>query len=192
MTPTVEQPGNGKAGVAAGAVAFGSAVLLAFLMLWESSGTPVLTAYADRLAGGLPTVCDGLTRHVTSTPIVVGERWTLERCEAETVAAVVRMQVRLIQCFQGTPPQSVFEAASSHAWNFGVGKTCSSLAMKAWNRGDYAIGCRRLHTDDTGRMVWSYIKTGRVLANGQPEYRFVRGLQNRRRAEARLCMRDVG
>ncbi|GGK08705.1 lysozyme [Luteimonas terricola] len=188
---TVEPPGSGKTGPIVGGVAFGSAMLLAFLMLWESSSKPILIVYPDRLAGGLPTVCDGLTRHVTTTPIVVGERWTLEKCERETAAAVVRVQVRLIRCFKDTPPQSVFDAASSHAWNLGAGATCGSAAMKAWNRGDYPLGCRRLYVSDGGRMVWSYVKTGKRLANGQPEYRFVRGLQNRRRAEDKLCMRDV-
>ena len=187
---SVEQPGS-KTGPLVGGLALGSGVLLAFLMLWESSSKPVLTVYADRLAQGLPTVCDGLTRHVTTTPIVVGERWTLEKCQDETAAAVVRVQVRLLKCFQSPPPQSVFEAASSHAWNFGVGATCGSAAMKAWHRAEWRLGCRRLYESDAGNPVWAYVKTGRTLANGQPEYRFVRGLQNRRRAEGALCLRDV-
>jgi len=36
--------------------------------------------------------------------------------------------------------------------------------------------------------VWSYVQTGRVLPNGKPEMRFVRGLANRRQAEYTLCM----
>lgn len=187
---TVEQSGS-NTGKVLGGVALGSGVLLAFLMLWESSTKPVLTVYADRLAGGLPTVCDGLTRHVTATPIVVGERWTSEQCEDETVRAVAKVQTQLRGCFSRVPPQSVFDAASSHAWNLGVSSTCGSAAMKAWNRGDYRTGCRRLYESDGGSPVWSYVRTGRKLANGQPEYRFVRGLQNRRRAEAQLCLRDV-
>lgn len=187
---TVEQPGN-KTGPIVGGVALGSGVLLAFLMLWESSGKPILTVYADKLAGGLPTVCDGLTRHVTKTPIVVGERWSHEKCEDETTAAVVRVQLQLLKCFQVRPPQSVFDAASSHAWNFGAASTCGSASMKAWNRADYAVGCRRLYVSDAGKSVWSYVKTGRTLPSGKPEYRFVRGLQNRRYGEYNLCMWDV-
>jgi lysozyme len=187
---TIEQSGS-KTGPIVGGVALGSGVLLAFLMLWESSGKPILTVYPDRLAQNLPTVCDGLTRHVTTTPIVVGEKWTLEKCERETTAALVRVQLQLLKCFTLQPPQSVFDAASSHAWNLGASATCGSAAMKAWNRGDYALGCRRLYQADDGRAVWSYVRTGRKLANGQPEYRFVRGLQNRRRAEYDVCMRDV-
>ena len=59
----------------AGSLVLCAASLVAFLGDWESGGKdPVLTVYADKLAGGIPTVCDGLTRHVTKTPIIVGER----------------------------------------------------------------------------------------------------------------------
>lgn len=159
----------------------GSAALLGFLTDWESGGSRVLTVYADRLAGGLPTVCNGLTRHATATPIVVGERWTHAKCEAEESRALrVHVQEPLLRCFTRNPPQSVFDAASSHAWNFGVVRTCGSSAMKAWNRGEWRLGCQRIYRSDAGQPVWSY-------AGGK----FVRGLQNRRQAEYRLCMRDV-
>lgn len=167
--------------------------LTAFLGQWESGGSkPVLVAYADKLAQGLPTVCHGLTRHVTSTPIVVGERWTEEKCAAEEGAALYRVQTALARCFRfpGTP-QSVFDGASSHAWNNGVPNTCGSLAMASFNRGAWAEGCRRLSTSDAGRPVWSSVRTGRTLPNGQPEFKFVQGLANRRNAETTYCGRDL-
>src|SRR5690554_4564987 len=96
-----------KAGAGTG-VAFASVALIAFLGLWE--GDEQYTVYADKLAGGLPTVCRGLTRHVTETPIVVGEKWSPEKCHAEEVKAVTQVQAELIQCFSMDPPQSVFDA----------------------------------------------------------------------------------
>ena len=166
--------------VVAGLV-LGSAALLAFLTTWESGAERVLTVYADKLAHGIPTVCNGLTRHVTDTPIIVGERWTTEKCEREEARALeIHVQRPLLRCFKRIPPQSVFDAASSHGWNFGVRKTCGSLAMQAWNRGDWALGCQRIYRSDAGKPVWSY-------SGG----RFYRGLQNRRQAEYRMCMRDV-
>lgn len=171
-----------------GTLVFASPTLRDFLEREESgSQGVVLTVYADKLARGLPTVCDGLTRHVTKTPIVVGERWTMEKCERETRAAVVRVQTRLVKCFRVLPPQSVFDMGSSHAWNNGAENTCSSAALRAWNAGDYAVGCRRLAFSDGGRPVWSYTKTGRTLANGKPEMRFVRGLHDRRQRELKVC-----
>lgn len=160
--------------IAAGAVAVGSAGLMSFLGRWEGEAENIV--YADKLANGLPTVCKGLTKHVTTTPIIVGEYWPPEKCEREESAAVVRVQLQVLECFEIAPPQSVLDAATSHAWNFGAGRTCGSAAMKAWNRAEWDLGCRRLQFGDDGRPVWSY-------AGGK----FIRGLANRRAAERALC-----
>lgn len=167
--------------VATIAVLFGTKPLSDMLTKWESGGSRVLVVYADRLASGLPTVCNGLTRHVTTTSIVVGDVWSNERCEREERKAMeVHVQIPLIRCFTTQPPQSVFEAASSHAWNFGVAKTCASTSMRYWNSRHWAVGCERLYQSATGKPNWSY-------AGGK----FYRGLYNRRQDEYRLCMRDV-
>ena len=168
----------------------GTALVAAFIGIWEGGkdrdGSSV--AYADKLAGGLPTVCAGLTRHVTTTPIVVGQRWSAEKCAAEEQKAITAVQLRLERCFRIMPPQSVFDAATSHAWNFGTPATCSSQAVRAWNSGNWDLGCRRLAFSDDGDRVWSYVKTGKILPNGKPEYHFVQGLANRRDAEYQLCL----
>jgi len=178
----VTSPQSSKGPLAA--LVLGSAVLMAFLGNWE--GRAEFTVYADKLAHGLPTVCKGLTHYITTTPIVVGEVWPAAKCEAEERQAVIGLQRGLVRCFKSTPPQNVFDAATSHAWNNGLEATCGSSAMRAWNAGDWALGCRRLALSDSGKPVWSYVKTGRVI-NGKAEYKFVRGLANRRAAERELC-----
>lgn len=171
-----------------GSLVLASTALGAFLGDWE--GAAQYTVYADRLANGLPTVCKGLTRHITSTPIVVGERWSAEKCEREELAAIERVQIRLAQCFKRLPPQDVFDMASSHAWNNGTASTCSSLAMQAWNTGNWELGCQRLSKSDTGRPVWSF--TSRINPKtGQKVYTFVQGLANRRTAETATCMKGL-
>lgn len=172
--------------VAGATLVAGSPYLMGFLQKWESGKARVLVVYADPLAGGLPTVCNGLTRHVTSTPIIVGERWTDEKCEVEERTAVVAVQQRLAPCFRRPPPQMVFDMATSHAWNLGPGSTCSSGAMQAWNRGDWARGCQRIARGDDGRMVWSFVRDGKN-ADGSPRFKFVQGLANRRADEAATC-----
>lgn len=170
----------------------GSAALVGFLGDWESGGkAPVLVVYADKLAGGIPTVCDGLTRHVTTTPIIVGEKWTLAQCEQEQGRALQKVQTDLAMCFRRAPPQEVFDMASSHAWNNGAPATCSSLAMQAWNAGEWELGCVRMSRSDDGKPVWSYVRTGKTLPNGKPEMRFVQGLANRRNAETGRCLEAV-
>ena len=170
-----------------------SVALTGFLATWESGGQkPVLKVYADQLAQGLPTVCHGLTRHVTSTPIVVGEIWTEERCAVEEGEALFKVQTALAKCLKRADvPQSVFDGASSHAWNNGAPNTCASLAVQSFNAGRWAEGCRRLSLSDAGRPVWSSVRTGRKLPNGQPEFKFVQGLANRRAAETTYCGRDL-
>lgn len=170
----------------------GAAALVAFLAVWEggkdTDGDSVV--YADQLAGGIPTVCNGLTKHVTSTPIIVGEKWPADKCVAEEHKALVSMQRKLETCFTTAPPQSVFNMASSHAWNFGWLATCGSLAMDAWKAGNWVLGCRRIAYSDGGSPVWSYVKTGRII-NGKPEMKFVRGLANRRQAEFQECVKGL-
>jgi lysozyme len=170
------------------ALVFASASLVAFLGRWE--GDNQYKVYADKLAGGLPTVCRGLTKHVTSTPIIVDEVWTKEKCESEERTAITKVQLRLIKCFKLDPSQFVFDAASSHAWNNGVSATCGSLAMQAWNSGKWELGCRRLYRSDEGRPVWSFVKTGKII-NGKPEYKFIQGLANRRQDEYKMCAEGV-
>lgn len=182
MTPA-SQPGKSRYFPhLAGSLILCAGSLVAFLGRWE--GAEEFTVYADKLAGGLPTVCRGLTKHVTSTPIIVGERWTKAKCEREELAALERVQMQVAACFKTLPPQRVFDAASSHAWNLGAPATCGSGAMAAFNRGEWDRGCRRLSRGDDGTIVWSF--TSRIV-NGEKVYTFVQGLANRRAAETDLC-----
>lgn len=181
----------GKAGAAAGLILVAGVLLqtaspelMQHLTRWESGQKRVLVVYADKLANGIPTVCNGLTRHVTSTPIIVGEKWTDEKCEAEERAATEAVQRRLAPCFKRAPNQIVFDMASSHAWNFGASATCGSGAMAAWNRGDWQLGCRRIARGDDGRLVWSYVC---ATPGVRESCTFVQGLANRRADESAKC-----
>lgn len=167
------------------ALAAASPQLMSFLGKWESGAKRVLVVYPDKLAGDLPTVCDGLTRHVTSTPIIVGEVWSNEKCEAEEAAAVTRVQAQLAPCFKVAPPQVVFDMATSHAWNLGAPSTCSSGAMAAFNRGDFERGCQRLSRGDDGRVVWSFTSK---WVDGKKVLVFRQGLANRRADETQNCL----
>ena len=164
-----------------GSLLFASPEVRDFIGKWESGNRRVLVVYADNLAGGLPTVCDGLTRHVTKTPIIVGQRWTDEKCEAHEAAVTHTVQRELAKCFTRLPPQSVFDAASSHAWNFGVRRTCGSQSMRLWNGGQWSLGCTRIAYTPSYQPNWS--EAGGV---------FYPGLFNRRKDEMKLCLSGVG
>jgi lysozyme len=181
--PDPKPAGDAKARSGKGpALIFGSMVLVAFIAGHERDPVRPTVVYADRLAksarfpAGLPTVCSGLTPYVTATPMRVGEDWGAAKCDREERLALIPLQQRLRRCFTREPPQSVFDMASSHAWNFGVQATCGSSAMRAWNAGQWEIGCERLQVSADGRLIWSY-------AGGK----FVRGLAKRRADERNAC-----
>lgn len=165
----------------------GSAMVAALIGGFEAGkradGSAVV--YADRVAHGLPTVCHGLTRYITTTPIIIGELWPAEKCLVEEQKAIIKIQLRLEQCFRHLPAQQVFDSATSHAWNNGVESTCNSGAMKAWNAQDWWVGCRRIAFADSGKRVWSYVK------QRDGSYKFVKGLANRRDVEYKYCMTGV-
>ena len=167
----------------AGSLVLASAATVGMLNKWEpAKGKPDahLFVYADKLAQGLPTVCSGITKHVATIPVIVGEKWTPEMCLEQESQALEKVQNTLVKCFKTLPPQSVFDAATSHAWNFGAGKTCSSQAMKQWNAGNFKLGCTLIASTYDGKPNWSF-----------SDGKFVQGLQNRRQDEVKLCLRDV-
>lgn len=165
-----------RARIAAGTLVLASGTLMAFLGTWE--GADQNRVYVDKLAGGLPTVCKGITRHTSPYPLVVGDYWSDERCEEVERMVVEKGQLELADCLTNPDtPQQVFDALSSHGHNFGNPRTCASRAVGLINAGRLAEGCKAIAWAADGKTpVWAY-------AGG----RFVRGLHNRRLAEVRMC-----
>lgn len=152
-----------------------SPFLMDFLGKWEGEGQQVV--YADKLAGGLPTVCKGITKYTSQFPVVVGERWSKEKCRAEEERIVLETQRNLQSCVKAAVPQKLWDMLTSHAHNFGWPTTCSSAIVGEVNAGNFQQACERFAHHPDGRPAWSY-------AGGQ----FVRGLYNRRLAERKECL----
>lgn len=168
----------------AGSLILASAASLGMLHKWEpAKGKPDahLYVYEDKIASGTLTVCSGLTNAVSKKKLVKGDKWTQQECNENEAIALEDLQNTLALCFKKLPPQSVFDAATSHAWNFGVNKTCSSAAMKQFNQGNYKMGCRLIAYQYDGTTPnWSF-----------SDGKFVQGLHNRRIDEMNLCLKDV-
>lgn len=166
-------------------VVLASASLMGFLHQWEDGGKTVNTVYADKLAGGIPTACNGITKHVSPVPVVLGDYWSDEKCAEIAAKVTAGTQLKLADCITGPITQDAFDAFSSHAHNFGVGMTCASRAMGLVNAGRLADGCRSLSMTEDGKPNWSSIR--------QPDgsYKFIQGLNNRRRAETDLCLKGL-
>ncbi len=157
-----------------------SAAICGFLHQWEDGGKTQITVYADKLAGGLPTACNGLTNAVSPYPVVVGEVWSQEKCDTAEAMVIETTQLALGKCITGRITQSAFDALTSHAHNFGVGKTCGSTAVGLINAGHLVEGCHAISQTPDGKPNWS-----------SAEGKFYQGLYNRRLAETALCLKDA-
>lgn len=165
------------------ALVLASAGLAGFLHDWEADKKQATRVYADRLARGVPTVCDGITPATSPYPVIVGDVWSQERCDEVNRLVVTKTQLKLLDCVKTRISQNTFDALSSHAHNVGVGNTCASKALGWINAGQLATGCRALAFTPAGEANWSSVR--------QPDgaMQFIPGLHNRRRAEAELCQR---
>ncbi|WP_231421425.1 lysozyme [Pseudomonas sp. Leaf59] len=167
--------------IAAGAIALCSSTLVLFLGTWEGNGQN--TVYADKLAGGLPTVCKGITHHTSPYPVVVGDYWSDARCNEVEQLVISKGQLQLADCITNQQVgQNTFDALSSHGHNFGTASTCASRAVGLINAGRIKDGCQALAWAPDGKTpVWAYV-------TGPPGKKvFIPGLHARRLAEAALC-----
>lgn len=150
-----------------------------FLIKWEGRENVV---YADKIAGGLPTVCSGITKYTSPYPVIVGEHWNNAKCDAVEKIVVERIQTELAKCIARPIPQGVFDALSSHAFNNGYPKTCDSQTVKSINNGgSLKAACDLIAFKPNGEPNWSF-------SYGK----FIQGLHNRRKAERYdLCLKGV-
>lgn len=142
------------------------AALLAFVSTWEGSET---VAYADLLAHGLPTVCNGHT----GPDVKVGDVWSKERCDAILRKDVAQHGQGLLACVTVPLNQNQYDALTAWSYNIGVGAACGSTLVKLLNQGQYTNACNQL-------LRWN-------RASGV----VVRGLDNRRKAERSLCLKPI-
>lgn len=154
-----------KKAIAAG-VSVASVALMAFVSGWEGDER---TAYADKLAYNVPTVCNGHT----GPEVKVGDVWTKAQCDAILVKNLESHGLGLLNCVKVPLNQNQFDALSSWTFNVGVGAACGSTLVKMLNQGQYTQACQQL-------LKWN--------RSGGRE---VRGLTNRRTAEMNLCLKPM-
>lgn len=144
---------------------------------------PQLEVYHD--IGGVPTWCYGQT---------VGQpkaRYTTQECDQDLLRAVSTYHAGVMRFVPPEAPHSVQAAMTSVAYHTGVGGW-------AWSRTgvpspfraplaahDWEATCAAIIAPWEGRhgVALGY----KATVNGKP----VRGLENRRRAEYRLCVEDL-
>jgi lysozyme len=147
-------------------IAVVTASLMSFVALWEGDER---TAYADKLAYNVPTVCNGHT----GPDVQVGDVWTKAQCDAILVRNLEKHGQGLLKCVTVPLNQHQFDALSSWTFNVGVGAACGSTLVRLLNKHQYTDACNQLPR-------WN-------RAGG----RVVRGLTNRRLAEQALCLKPM-
>lgn len=136
-----------------------------------------LTVYADNMAGGLPTWCAGRTGWDRKP----GERLTSDQCAEVNKLTLIEYGYSVLECTNWdhlTGDRLI--SLTLFAVNVGKSGACGSMAFKKINEGKIKEGCALIAKRPDGTPNWSY-------AGG----RYVQGLQNRRLAEMRLCLKDA-
>ena len=128
-----------------------------------------LTAYRDSV--GIPTICYGETRSVR-----MGMHFNKPQCDAMLRKRLEGFAVGLEHCIARKPetiPPEVYEGFLSLSYNIGTGGFCRSGVVRAYNAGDDVAACEAMRRFNRAG--------GRVLV----------GLDNRRKAEERLCLKGA-
>ena len=153
-------PTQKKVAVGGGLAATGIALAIGLIAPWEGKRND---PYLDIVK--VPTVCYGETQ-------VKMRRYTDAECKEmlqESVAS--RYAPPVLKCVPGLAERPYqLAAAISLAYNIGHGGFCKSTAARLFRDGDWRGGCKAI-----GRYN---------MAGGK----VVRGLQNRRNDEIKLCM----
>jgi lysozyme len=154
---------TGTVGLAA-AIALSTSVLI---KPWEGLE---LTSYPDIV--GVWTVCYGETQGVKP-----GQKFTKQQCEEKLSKRVMEDYAKPLWACAGpefrVAPVKVQAALISWTYNVGVGAACKSTLVAKLKAGDLKGACNEL-------LKWN-------KAGG----RVVKGLNNRRQAELKVCLEGV-
>jgi lysozyme len=115
---------------------------------------------------GIPTYCYGETQNA-----VMGKYTPLEECKALLASRLIEFNEGVERCVKRPMNDGQRTAFVSLAYNIGTGAFCKSTAVRRFNDGDEAGACDAiLRFNKAGGKVWT-------------------GLQRRREAERKLCLK---
>lgn len=163
MTAEAPRQPNRAKGAAAG-LAAALALATPLVASWEGERR---VGYLDIIR--VPTYCFG----GTGPEAVVGRRYTGAECRSQLADDAYQHAIPLTRCIRVPIPPESFAAFISLSYNIGPAGVCRSSVVRYVNLGDLKHACAAISKFDRAG--------GRVI----------RGLQNRRSAERRLCERGL-
>ncbi|HBC7181436.1 TPA: glycoside hydrolase family protein [Escherichia coli] len=131
----------------------------------------LLPKYAAWAEGVLAVWTDGIGN---TSGVIPGKTITERQAAEGLISNVLRVELALERCVKQQPPQKVYDAVVSFAFNVGTGNACSSTLVKLLNQRRWADACRQLPR-------WVYVKGV-----------FNQGLDNRRAREMAWCLKGAG
>lgn len=127
---------------------------------WEGTKNQ---AYRDMV--GIPTICAGYTIGVK-----MGDYKTDQECDELLVKELTDFNTKMMKSVKVPLPENMEVAYTSLVWNIGLGAWKSSTLLKKLNNQEYEAACEQI-------LRWN--KAGGKV---------VKGLQNRREDEYKVCM----
>lgn len=183
--PPAPKYGKGKLALLVGASC--CAALWPTVDRWEGN-KPV--PYRDIV--GIWTVCRGDTKSV-----VPGQRQTEAQCDERFERQLIAHAEPVLKCAPELKAKPNALAASiSLAYNIGPGGFCASTAKARFRAGDIRGGCAALMNFNgvvTAAPLAGALSSTRITKgkNAGKWFNVVRGLDNRRKEERRICLRDA-
>ena len=150
------------------AVSTSAAVMAAaatLIVTWEGVRTK---PYRDIV--GVKTVCVGAT---AAENVDLNRDYTYAECLSMLQASLKKYDDGFMRCIKRDIPDSVHIAGISFTYNVGIAGACSSSFVRKANAGDFRGACDAL-------LMWN-------RAGG----RVVKGLDNRRRSERKVCLEGL-
>lgn len=135
-------------------------------------------AYLDSV--GVPTICYGETEGVK-----LGDRKTKTECDVIFYAKLGVFAHAIDMTIQPALSDPTHAALTSWSYNVGMGAMRGSTLVKKANRGDIIGACKELIKKDESSGVC------RGYGCGWAGGRMIKGIQNRRVREHKLCLKGI-
>jgi lysozyme len=164
-----------------------TAILTGSVMMYESYKPD---AYIP-IKGDVPTVGYGTTVLPDGKPVTLGEKVTRVQAEAYLQHDLDKFKTDIAKCIKAPLSQNEFNAFLSLSYNIGAPTFCSSSIPNKLSKGDYYGACTTIlqynKMKDTSKPKVRNPRTGQM----QYQYKIIKGLDNRRKAEYKTCIGEV-
>jgi lysozyme len=159
-------------------------ILAGSVMVYEAFAPNAMIPIKD----DVPTLGYGTTVHPNGVPVKMGETITRQKASEYLQHDLDKFKQGMAKCVTAPLHTYEFNAYMSLVYNIGSGAFCASSIPFKLNQGDYLAACNTIlqfnKVKDLSKPKVRNAKTGKM----QFQYKIIRGLDNRRKAEHKTCV----